>query len=85
MGLSFPFLFRNLNNYNLQLLSYILDCYTWLEVRIKYYIFQNMKKLVEINAYKGLRHKDSLPARGQRTRTNAKTKKRLKLKFNETA
>ena len=28
MGLSFPFLFKNLNNYNLQLLSYILDYYT---------------------------------------------------------
>jgi ribosomal protein S13 len=28
MGLSFPFLFKNLNSYNLQLLSYILDSYT---------------------------------------------------------
>jgi len=28
MGLSFPFLFRNLNNYNLQLLSFILDFFT---------------------------------------------------------
>ena len=81
MGLSFPFLFKNLNNYNLQLLSYILDYYTWLEIRIKHYIFQNIKKLVELNAYKGLRHKDSLPTRGQRTRTNASTKKRIKLIF----
>jgi small subunit ribosomal protein S13 len=84
LGLSFPFLFKNLNAYNLQLLSYILDYYTWLEIRIKHYIFQNIKKLFEINAYKGLRHKDSLPVRGQRTRTNACTKKRIKLIFNET-
>lgn len=84
LGLSFPFLFKNLNAYNLQLLSYILDYYTWLEIRIKHYIFQNIKKLFEINAYKGLRHKDSLPTRGQRTRTNACTKKRIKLIFNET-
>jgi len=83
MGLSFPFIFKNLNNYNLQLLSYILDYYTWLEIRIKHYIFQNIKKLFEINAYKGLRHKDSLPTRGQRTRTNACTKKKIKLLFNE--
>src|ERR1700753_1847043 len=79
MGLSFPFLFKNLNSYNLQLLSCILDYYTWLEIRIKHYIFQNIKKLVELNSYKGLRHKDSLPTRGQRTRTNASTKKRIKL------
>ena len=83
MGLSFPFLFKNLNSYNMQLLSYIMDYYTWLEIRIKHYIFQNIKKLVELNAYKGLRHKDSLPVRGQRTRTNASTKKRIKLIFNE--
>lgn len=83
LGLSFPFLFKNLNKYNLQLLSYVLDYYTWLEIRIKHYIFQNIKKLFEINAYKGLRHKDSLPTRGQRTRTNASTKKKIKLIFNE--
>ena len=47
-------------------------------------IFQNIKKLYEINAYKGLRHKDSLPTRGQRSRTNAKTKKGIKLILNET-
>lgn len=84
LGLSFPFLFKNLNNYNLQLLSYVMDFYTWLEIRIKHFIFQNIKKLVEINCYKGSRHKDSLPTRGQRTRTNASTKKRIKLIFNET-
>lgn len=84
MGLSFPFLFKNLNNYNLQLLSYVLDFFTWLEVRIKHYIYQNIKKLVELGSYKGLRHKDSLPTRGQRTRTNASTKKKIKLIFNET-
>ena len=82
IGLSFPFLFKNLNNYHLQLLSFILDFYTWLEVRIKHYTFQNIKKLFEINTYKGLRHKDSLPTRGQRTRTNASTKKKIKLIFN---
>jgi len=48
-----------------------------LEIRIKHYVFQNIKKLFEINTYKGLRHKDSLPTRGQRTRTNASTKKKL--------
>lgn len=35
----------------------------------------NIKKLIEIGAYKGLRHRRGLPARGQRTRTNARTKR----------
>lgn len=84
LGLSFPFLFKNLNSYNMQLLSFILDFFTWLDARIKHYVFQNIKRLFEINAYKGLRHKDSLPVRGQRTRTNASTKKKIKFTFNET-
>ena len=35
----------------------------------------NVKRLKDINAYRGLRHKAGLPARGQRTRTNARTKR----------
>ena len=35
----------------------------------------NIKKLVDINSYRGSRHKKSLPVRGQRTKTNARTRK----------
>lgn len=35
----------------------------------------NIKRLVEIGCYRGLRHKRGLPVRGQRTRTNARTRK----------
>jgi len=35
----------------------------------------NIKRLVEIGCYRGLRHKKGLPVRGQRTRTNARTRK----------
>lgn len=35
----------------------------------------NIKKLIEIGAYRGLRHRRGLPVRGQRTRTNARTKR----------
>ncbi len=35
----------------------------------------NIKRLIEIGSYRGLRHRRGLPARGQRTRTNARTKK----------
>lgn len=38
-------------------------------------IRQDIRRLQEINSYRGLRHKKSLPARGQRTKTNARTRK----------
>lgn len=38
-------------------------------------IRNNIKRLQEIGAYRGLRHKKGLPVRGQRTKTNARTRK----------
>ena len=35
----------------------------------------NIKRLIEIGSYRGLRHRHGLPLRGQRTRTNARTKR----------
>lgn len=39
----------------------------------------NIKRLKDINAYRGLRHKANLPAHGQRTRTNARTRRGRKV------
>ena len=38
-------------------------------------VAMNIKRLMEIGSYRGLRHKRGLPVRGQRTRTNARTRK----------
>lgn len=38
-------------------------------------IAMNIKRLMEIGCYRGLRHRKGLPVRGQRTRTNARTRK----------
>lgn len=38
-------------------------------------ISENIKRLVAINCYRGIRHKRGLPVRGQRTHTNARTRK----------
>ena len=38
-------------------------------------IAMNIKRLQDIGSYRGLRHKSKLPARGQRTKTNARTRK----------
>jgi small subunit ribosomal protein S13 len=37
----------------------------------------NIKRLMEINCYRGYRHKNSLPCRGQKTRSNARTRRGL--------
>jgi small subunit ribosomal protein S13 len=36
---------------------------------------QNIKRLIEVNSYRGIMHKRGLPVRGQRTHTNARTRK----------
>ena len=38
-------------------------------------VAMNIKRLIDIGAYRGLRHKKGLPSRGQRTHTNARTRK----------
>jgi small subunit ribosomal protein S13 len=38
-------------------------------------ISQNIKRLMDIGSWRGMRHKKGLPVRGQRTRTNARTRK----------
>ncbi len=45
----------------------------------------NIKRLKEINSYRGLRHKANLPSRGQRTKTNARTRRGKKTTVGGTA
>lgn len=47
---------------------------------LKREIGMNVKRLVDIKSYRGIRHKLGLPVNGQRTRTNAMTRKRSKSK-----
>jgi small subunit ribosomal protein S13 len=54
--------------------EYIENHYT-IEGDLRREVTQNIKRLIEINSYKGIRHKRSLPVRGQRTHTNARTRK----------
>ncbi len=42
---------------------------------LKREIQMNIKRLIDIGSYRGLRHKKGLPVRGQRTKTNARTRK----------
>ena len=45
----------------------------------------NIKRLKDINTYRGLRHKANLPSRGQRTKTNARTRRGKKVTVGGTA
>ena len=42
-------------------------------------VAQNIRRLTSINCYRGIRHRRSLPVRGQRTKTNARTRKGRKI------
>jgi small subunit ribosomal protein S13 len=59
-------------------LSKIQDCineeYT-VEGELQRSVSTNIKRLKDINAYRGARHKSNLPSRGQRTKTNARTRR----------
>ena len=46
-----------------------------IEGDIRREVSQNIKRLMEIGCYRGLRHRKGLPVRGQRTHTNARTRK----------
>jgi len=54
--------------------EYISSNYT-VEGDLRRQVQMNIKRLIEIGTYRGLRHRRGLPVRGQRTKTNARTRK----------
>jgi len=53
----------------------IIDSEFSVEGNLRANLRMNIKRLMDIGCYRGLRHRKSLPVRGQRTRTNARTRK----------
>ncbi|RIK81755.1 MAG: 30S ribosomal protein S13 [Planctomycetota bacterium] len=53
----------------------LLDKDYTVEGQLRRQVAQNIARLKDINSYRGLRHRRGLPVRGQRTRTNARTRK----------
>src|SRR5690606_25427250 len=58
-----------------QSLRDVIDQNYTVEGDLQRMVTNNIKRLKDINAYRGVRHKTGLPVRGQRTRTNARTRK----------
>jgi small subunit ribosomal protein S13 len=53
----------------------IIDSEFSVEGNLRQNLRMNIKRLMDIGCYRGLRHRKNLPVRGQRTRTNARTRK----------
>jgi small subunit ribosomal protein S13 len=66
---------RELNEEEVARLTGILDREYTVEGQLRRQEQQNIARLRDINCYRGVRHRKGLPVRGQRTRTNARTRK----------
>jgi small subunit ribosomal protein S13 len=53
----------------------VIDADYQVEGDLRREIYSNIRRLMEIGSYRGLRHRRGLPTRGQRTRSNARTRK----------
>src|SRR5437868_76948 len=66
---------RELSDEDVARLATILDREYTVEGQLRRLVQANIARLKDISCYRGLRHRRSLPVRGQRTRTNARTRK----------
>ena len=66
---------RNLTEDEVSKLREYIDKHVKVEGDLRREITQNIKRLIEINCYRGKRHRMGLPVRGQKTKTNARTRK----------
>jgi small subunit ribosomal protein S13 len=65
---------KDLSEEQVQKLRIALEAYT-VEGDLRREVSQSVKRLQDIQSYRGIRHTKKLPARGQRTKTNARTKR----------
>jgi small subunit ribosomal protein S13 len=66
---------KDLTESEVAALREVIDREYQVEGDLRREVQQNVRRLVDIGCYRGLRHRRNLPVRGQRTRTNARTKR----------
>jgi small subunit ribosomal protein S13 len=66
---------RDCSEDDLDKIRKIIDSEFSVEGNLRQNLRMNIKRLMDIGCYRGLRHRKNLPVRGQRTRTNARTRK----------
>ena len=74
-GISRDIRVRDLSEEEVRRLRDFIDASFKVEGDLRREVAQNIKRKVEINSYQGIRHRRGLPVRGQRTHTNARTRK----------
>ena len=75
LGLNKNMRARELNEDQIARLNAILSAEYTVEGDLRRQVQNNIKRLIGIHCYRGMRHRLGLPVRGQRTRTNARTRK----------
>lgn len=76
---------KDLNDGEISRIQEIINTNYTVEGELQRIVSGNIKRLKDIGAYRGLRHKMNLPARGQRTKTNARTRRGKKITVGGTA
>ena len=76
---------KNLTDDEVSRIQEYINANHMVEGELQRVVSGNIKRLKDINAYRGLRHKQNLPSRGQRTRTNARTRRGRKTTVGGTA
>lgn len=66
---------RDLTDDEVNRIREVIDRDYTVEGDLRREVRQNIQRLIEINCYRGIRHRRGLPVHGQRTRTNARTRK----------
>ena len=74
-GVSSDLRVRDLNDTDVNKLRQVIEKDYRVEGALRTEIAMNIKRLMDIGSYRGIRHRRGLPVRGQRTHTNARTKK----------
>ena len=69
---------RDITDEEVKRISAVIDETQTVEGDLRREIAMNIKRLQEIGCYRGIRHRKSLPVRGQKTKTNARTRKGTK-------
>lgn len=76
---------KNLTDDEIGRISEVISKDYTVEGELQRIVTGNIKRLKDINAYRGIRHKNNLPSRGQRTKTNARTRRGKKSTVGGTA
>ena len=66
---------RELTDDEVKRISEVIDAHYMVEGDLRREVALNIKRLQEIGCYRGIRHRKGLPVRGQKTKTNARTRK----------